>query len=82
MDAPIQADYDTVLRLVHEWSPELRSILVRDVLKTLSSTGPGAHQRTSTLQQAWGLLATDHSPPTDTEVAQWLDERRITRYDA
>jgi hypothetical protein len=34
----------------------------------------------NTLERARGLLAADHSPPSDGEVARWLEERRIQRY--
>jgi hypothetical protein len=71
------SDYETILALVHSWPATQRFSLAQDVLVTLVPT-----ERTPrpTLQHARGLLATDHAPPTDEQVAEWLDERRSERY--
>ncbi len=73
-------DYATVLRVVRDWSPVQRFLLVQEVLQTLAPAEPPEPAARNTLERARGLLATDHSPPSDDEVAQWLGERRIRRY--
>lgn len=71
------ADYETILALVRSWPATQRFTLVQDVLHTLAPTEREPRQ---TLEQARGLLATKHAPPSDQQVAEWLDERRTERY--
>lgn len=70
------ANYETVLSIVHRWSPDKRFALVQDVLNTLAP----AHPKQKTFDKALGLLATNQPPPTDAEVEQWLDEHRTEKY--
>lgn len=71
------SDDETILALVRSWSAAQRFALVHDVLVTLAPTERAPRP---TLQPARGLLATDHAPPTDVQVAEWLDARRSERY--
>ena len=71
------SDYETILALVRSWPAAQRFSLVQDVLVTLAPTERAPHP---TLQHARGLLATDHTPPTDEQVTEWLEERRSERY--
>lgn len=73
------SDYETILALVRSWPAAQRFSLVQDVLMTLA---PTQRMPRPTLQHARGLLATDHAPPTNEQVAEWLEERRSERYDA
>jgi uncharacterized protein YqcC (DUF446 family) len=70
-------DYETILTLVRSWPAAQRFALVQDVLVTLA---PAEWAPRSTLPHARGLLATDQAPPTDVQVAEWLNERRTERY--
>ncbi len=74
-------DYATVLGIVRDWPPVQRFLLVQEVLQTLAPSEPPQPAGRSTLERAQGLLATGHSPPSDDELARWLEERRIQRYD-
>jgi hypothetical protein len=55
---------ETVLKIVRDWPPEQRSLLVREIVKTLETP---SHARRDTLGRALGLLATDRPAPTDAE---------------
>jgi hypothetical protein len=68
---------ETVLKIVRDRPPEQRSLLVREILRTLNAP---SHARRDTLGRALGLLATDRPAPTDAEIAEWLEERRTERY--
>jgi hypothetical protein len=77
------SDYERVLKIIQNWPAARRLTLVQAVLKTLAPadvTERPPHART--LEQARGLLASTSPAPTDEEIAQWLDERRIERYGA
>jgi len=71
------SDYETILALVRSWPAAQRFSLVQDVLVTLAPTERAPRP---TLQHARGLLATDHAPPTDAQIAEWLHDRRSERY--
>jgi hypothetical protein len=80
MDVVDTADYNTILQIVRDWPPRQRFNLVQEVLKTLTPEETSKRPQRRTLDQALGLLATDRPAPTDAEIAQWLDERRVERY--
>jgi len=68
--------YETVLKTVRQWPPDRRFALVRDVINTLSPEVVPSRPKRKTLGKALGLLAI----PSDAEVQQWLDERRMEKY--
>ena len=72
--------YETVLKTVHQWSPDRRFALVRDVINTLAPEVVLSRPKRKTLEKALGLLATSRPAPSDAEVQQWLDERRMEKY--
>jgi hypothetical protein len=81
MDSLAEIDRVTILRVVRTWTDDERLSLVQDVLHLIrTDRTAGAHA--ATFEQARGLLKTDRPPPTDAEVQQWLDERRMERYGA
>ncbi len=80
MDPQENTDYASILRIVTQWPPSQRFALVQDVLKTLAPPAEETRPRRKTLHEAEGLLATDQPPPTDEQVQQWLDERRMEKY--
>jgi hypothetical protein len=78
MATSVQLDRATILRTVRSWPDDEQLRLVQDVLESIRTarTAP----RRSTLAEARGLLKTQQHPPSDTEIQQWLDERRMERY--
>lgn len=72
--------YEGVLKIVSQWPTAQQIALVEDVLRTISSRVEPPRQRRRTLDQALGLLANDRPAPTDEEIEQWLDERRMEKY--
>ena len=80
MNSPEAAEYETLLKIITAWPPAKRVRLIQDVLKTLAPMMEEARPRRKTLHIAEGLLATDQPPPTDEQIEQWLDERRMEKY--
>jgi hypothetical protein len=80
MDSPEAAEYETILKIIAAWPPTQRRTLIQDVLKILAPLGEEIRPRRKTLHEALGLLATDQPSPTDEQIQQWLDERRMERY--
>jgi hypothetical protein len=72
--------YDNVLQMVRQWPPNRRFALVRDVINTLATDVFPSRPRRNTLKKALGLLATSRPAPSDAEIQQWLDERRMEKY--
>ncbi len=79
MSTPETLSYEAVINAVRQWSPDERLALVQEIL-TLQPEGPRVRRRRKTLKQALGLLATGQPAPSDTDVQQWLDEQRMTKY--
>jgi hypothetical protein len=80
MDTKQNIDYATILRIITDWPVSQRVVLMQDVLKTIAPAAEAPRPRRKTLQEARGLLATDQPPPTDEQIQQWLDERRMEKY--
>jgi len=72
--------YETVLSTVRRWPPDKRFALVRDVIDTLAIEAKPRQSRCNTLDKALGLLATSQRAPSDADIQQWLDERRMEKY--
>ncbi len=75
----VRPNYDEVLKTVETWPADQRLTLVQDILKTLTLSSPQSRPRHSTLKRALGLLETA-PPPSDEQVQQWIDERRMEKY--
>ena len=69
---------DTVLQIVHQWPPQQRFALIRDLLDSLEP----ASAKAATLPRAVGLLVTTQPPPDDETVKTWLNERCVEKYGA
>jgi hypothetical protein len=80
MDTPGTISYETVVNTVSQWPPDRRFVLVQDILSTLAPKVSPPRPRCKTLEKALGLLATTQPAPSDAEIKQWLDERRMERY--
>ena len=77
----LKADsYETVLKTVRQWPPDRRLALVRDVINTLSPEVISSRPKRRTLEKALGLLATCQPIPSDAQVQQWLEERRMEKH--
>jgi hypothetical protein len=74
-----QTTYDSILDIIQTWPPNQRYLLIQDVLKTLEPQDESRGAR-DTLGLALGLLTTERPTPTDEEIAQWLEERRLEKY--
>jgi hypothetical protein len=72
--------YEVILGRVRTWPMARRLTLVQDILATLTPEDRPEPQRSSVLSRAVGLLATGDPPPSDSEIANWLDQRRQERY--
>jgi hypothetical protein len=79
MDTLTPLDRATILRTVRAWPDDEQLRLIQDVLDMIR-TARTMMPRHATLAEARGLLKADRPPPTDVEVQQWLDDRRIERY--
>lgn len=80
MDTIDAATYEHILNIVHGWPPSKRFSLVQEVLRTLAAETASTGQRSPTLNQALGMLATDRPAPSDAEIDAWLDEHRMQKY--
>jgi hypothetical protein len=81
MSATTELDRATIVRIVRSWPDDEQLSLIQDVLQILRAER-AALPRRPTLAQARGLLKADQAPPSDLDIQQWLDERRIERYGA
>jgi len=80
--AALSPEHLTVLHTIETWPVEEQVSLARLILERAAVsnlTPPEAHQR-STWQAMYGLAANRQAAPTDEQVAQWLDERRMEKY--
>jgi hypothetical protein len=68
---------------------DIHSHLREDVIARIEEplVGPRANTQTpkppvrcGSLRNLAGLLATDQPPPTDEDVARWLDEHKMEKY--
>lgn len=70
-----------VLQVVRRWSSAQRVSLVQDILQSLSvEMRTSVNQPKNTLTKALGLLVTTAPAPSDTQIREWLDERRSEKY--
>ena len=75
------ATYEEVVQLVRQWPPSERFSLVQVIFQSLApEIKRPIYQKKNTFTQALGLLATTSPAPTDTQVKEWLEERRLEKY--
>jgi hypothetical protein len=83
-------DPSTILRSVATWSRDEQVRLARAILDQLAartaapspSSAAAPRSVPSSFDALYGLAATSGPPPSDQEVAEWLDERRMRHLDA
>jgi len=73
-------DRAAILQAVHTWAPDEQRALTRDILRHAGETPAEEPLAPSNSASLAGLLSTKQAPPTDVEVARWLDERRAEGY--
>lgn len=78
-------DRDTILEVTRNWSLTDQMALAQAILQAVSErlvekqTRP---QRPSWHEMAGLAAVPGKEPPSDEQVAQWLDERRVSKYGA
>jgi hypothetical protein len=73
-------DHDAILREIRSWSAEEQLAIAREIVALWDVPiveEPTSHSPSSQLA---GLPATGATPPSDEDVARWLDERRVKKY--
>jgi hypothetical protein len=76
------SDREAILKAIEAWPLEDQVALAHMILqRSAAHTAPGAKtpQRPSWKRMA-GLASNGQTPPSDDEVAQWLDEHRSEKY--
>jgi hypothetical protein len=66
-----------MLETIRSWSPEEQRALVREIIEGLTSPAIGLTHPMSIYDLAGIALRPGQTPPSDAQVAQWLDERRM-----
>lgn len=82
------ADHETILRAIEAWPVEEQERLARMILAHAlgerAQTGPSGGTSVAPPRSTWdalyGIAAGEHEPPSDEEVAQWLDEHKMEKY--
>jgi hypothetical protein len=83
-------DPSTILRSVATWSRDEQVRLARAILDQLASGsdvstpphGAPSEPASSSFDALYGIAATGGLPPSDEEIAEWLDERRMRHLDS
>lgn len=72
-------DRETIERAIEEWSLEDQITLAQSILQRALLQRRQQPQRPSWRAMV-GLASDGQEPPTDGQVAQWLDEHRMKKY--
>lgn len=82
MAAP-SIDRDMILEVTRTWSLPDQMALAQAILQAISerlAEGRRSPQRPSWREMAGLAAVPGKEPPSDEQVAQWLDERRMNKY--
>lgn len=79
MAAPM-LDRDTILQAIRDWPPDEQMALVREILEQVRTPLVEEPLAPPDSLGLAGLLANGKTPPSDEEVAQWLDEHWMEKY--
>ncbi len=81
------SDREAVLKVIETWPAEDQMILAQMIWeRVVSRRASQAHpyeepvDTPSTWDVLYGIASNGQTPPTDEEVAQWLDEHRMEKY--
>jgi hypothetical protein len=77
-------DRETILRTIQTWSPAEQLALAQEIVRRATTTPLQAAtaQRPSWREMAGLAAVPGQEPPSDEQVAQWLDEHRTEKYGA
>jgi hypothetical protein len=80
--ATTTSERETILKVIEAWPPEDQMALARVILRraTMRATRRTARPQDPSWRQMAGLASNEQAPPSDEEVAQWLDEHRSEKY--
>jgi uncharacterized membrane protein len=80
-------DRDTILRAIAAWPVEEQVMLAQSILeRAIAHSAPRARsqeaetQQRSTWEALYGIASNGQEPPSDEQVAQWLDDHRMEKY--
>lgn len=73
-------DRDAILRAIRAWPPSEQLALAREIWTHLGAPVVEEPTLPPSSRDLAGLISNGQTPPTDEEVAQWLDEHRMEKY--
>jgi hypothetical protein len=68
---------EAILETIRSWPPEEQRALVRDIEEGLTQSSTPPSQLLNIYDLAGIALRPGQEPPSDMQVAGWLDERRV-----
>ena len=74
---------DAVLHAIEGWPVEDQVALARAILERASvgqAENTAGKAARSTWDALYGIASSRHEPPSDEQVAQWLDEHKMEKY--
>ena len=75
------ATFEEIVETVQHWPASQRFSLAQILFQSLEpELKQVEHRKKNTLSKALGLLETSTQAPTDDQVEEWLDERRVEKY--
>lgn len=76
-------EHDAILRAIAAWPVEEQMTLARSILERITGSQPsdsGEGAVRSTWGALYGVASSGSEPPSDEQVAQWLDEHKMDKY--
>ncbi len=77
-------DRETILQTIRAWPRDEQLALVQEILRQTDQPTGDESVRQAPQRPSWkelaGLAANGQEPPSDEQVKQWLDERRMEKY--
>jgi len=80
--ATTTSERETILKAIEAWPPEDQMALAHMIFRhaAMRTTHGTATPQNPSWRQMAGLASNEQAPPSDEEVAQWLDEHRSEKY--
>lgn len=77
-------DRETILKAVRTWPPDDQLALARAITEQVTANYNAGIGLLPAQQPTWkalaGIASNGAPPPSDKQIAQWLDEHRIGKY--
>lgn len=73
-------DRETILRAVRSWPPQEQITLIHEILEQVRVPLIEEPLQPPDSRALAGLLANGEIPPSDDDIARWLEEARMERY--